>query len=240
MRIGLALLLCGLGVVSIALAHAEVPVIEAAGSNTEVGIEQRVDRLEKMVGTQNVDLLHQITQLQQQVSQLQGQLEQAQHQLETLKSATGVASTTGATVVGASSESVADTEADPQIKQSYVNAFKLVQEKHYTPAVEALQQFLKDYPKSSYALNAHYWLGEIYLVQGKADLAIAEFKTITTMYASSTRASDALLKLGFVYYDQSQWTLARAQLMAVTQRYPNTTNAEAAATRLKQMQDQGV
>ena len=58
-------------------------------------------------------------------------------------------------------------------QQIYQTAYNLIKAKKYNEAVQALQGMLKKYPSGQFASNAHYWLGELYGLMGKNDLALA-------------------------------------------------------------------
>ena len=53
---------------------------------------------------------------------------------------------------------------------AYRAAYALVRGQQFDQAMPAFQQFLQDYPDGKYAANAHYWLGELYLVVQPPDL----------------------------------------------------------------------
>lgn len=127
-------------------------------------------------------------------------------------------------------------------KNMYENAYNLVLNKRYAEAVPALQAFLAQYPQGQYAPNGHYWLGEVYSLQGKANKnaellnkASVEFMAITTQFPNHQKAMDALLKLGILESDKGNIEAARQYLTHVKERYPGTSVARIASTHLQRL-----
>lgn len=127
-------------------------------------------------------------------------------------------------------------------KNTYENAYNFVLNKRYPEAVTALEEFLTQYPKGQYAPNAHYWLGEVYSLQGRADKnaellnkASIEFTAITTQFPNHQKAMDALLKLGIIESDRGNTEAARQYLTRVKERYPGTSVARIASTHLQRL-----
>lgn len=127
-------------------------------------------------------------------------------------------------------------------KNMYENAYNLVLNKRYAEAVPALQAFLTQYPQGQYAPNGHYWLGEVYSLQGRANKnaellnkASVEFMAITTQFPNHQKAMEALLKLGILENDKGNTEAARQYLTHVKERYPGTSVARIASTQLQRL-----
>ena len=50
-----------------------------------------------------------------------------------------------------------------------------MQGRQFEKAITSFNQFLQQYPDGQYAANAHYWLGELYLVLDPPDLESGGF-----------------------------------------------------------------
>lgn len=122
---------------------------------------------------------------------------------------------------------------------AYHTAYQALRDRKYEQAQTTLKKFLHDYPHSSYAVNAHYWLGEIALMQGRPDAAISEFTKVIQGNPSQTKLAEANLKLAFAYHDKAQWQKARDQFNKVKQQFSGTSSAQLATSRLKEMTQQG-
>jgi tol-pal system protein YbgF len=138
-----------------------------------------------------------------------------------------------------SKKSLDDQPNVAEEQQIYQTAYNLIKVKKYNEAVEALQGMLKKYPSGQFASNAHYWLGELYGLMGKNELALNEFGTVVSSYPDSPRVSDAQLKLGLIYSTQSKWSDAKTSFRKVINRYPGTASARVASEQLKQIKTSG-
>ncbi len=128
-------------------------------------------------------------------------------------------------VIASPGKALSETDA-------YQTAFNSLTSRQYPQAVQQFQDFLKQYPNSDYAPNAHYWLGELFLVQQKPDLASTEFNTIIKQYPQNPKVPDAMLKLAFISADKGDKASAIKQLQQIQKLYPGTTAANLAQTKL--------
>jgi tol-pal system protein YbgF len=123
--------------------------------------------------------------------------------------------------------------------EAYRDAFNLLTSGRYGEAITAFNQFLTDYPQSSYGGNAQYWLAEANYVSGDYARAAEEFNKVIEQYPDSPKVPDAKLKLGFTHYELQQWQAARTVLSEINQEYPNTSVAQLAENRLERMDREG-
>jgi tol-pal system protein YbgF len=104
------------------------------------------------------------------------------------------------------------------MKANYDNASNLLlKQRDMDGAVLAFQQHIADYPDSPYAANAHYWLGEIYLLKGQDDLSREAFTAVIERHAGHSKAMDASFKLGKIYHQMGQVDRARELLEIAAQ-----------------------
>ncbi len=148
------------------------------------------------------------------------------------------------TIVGASPIVAAKTKKNDQAdiadeQAMYQSAINLIKAKKYNEAVDAFQAMIKKYPSGQFVSNGHYWLGELYGLLGKNDLALIEFTTVVSSYPQSPRVSDAQLKVGLIYSAQSKWSDAKTSFKKVVNAYPGTASARVAAEELKQLKTSG-
>jgi tol-pal system protein YbgF len=151
----------------------------------------------------------------------------------------------------ASSDTVAQTDTQSKIDKAnqlasspapvtkeqgvYQSAFNLLKNKQYPEAATAFQKYLKKYPTAKNNVNAHYWLGQLYLLQGQPDNAIAQLKTILKNNPDDAKVPDTMVQLGLAYYAKGDSTHAKGMLAQVQQKYPDSPAAKLAQTRLHQM-----
>ncbi|MEE3019537.1 MAG: tol-pal system protein YbgF [Pseudomonadota bacterium] len=96
---------------------------------------------------------------------------------------------------------VAVAEVQPGERKAYQSAYGLVRERQFEAAVDAFNTFLASYPFGRFAPNAHYWLGELYLVIEPVDPESARqnFQLLLDQYPNDRKVPDALYKLGRVH-----------------------------------------
>ncbi|WP_372737572.1 tol-pal system protein YbgF [Neptunomonas sp.] len=119
-------------------------------------------------------------------------------------------------------------------QSDYQAAFALVRERDFNAAANRFSSFLADYPDSPRVANAYYWLGEIYLAQGKQKESEASFLRVADQYRDSRKASDALYKLGILYKQQGNLEKSMIFMSRVIKEYPDTSAAQLAASALGQ------
>lgn len=143
------------------------------------------------------------------------------------KSAGGQQQTMSVSTVNAS---VRGNPADEQI--SYLAAFDLIKRKKPTNAALAMHQFLNKYPHGGYSANAHYWLGELYLMQKEYKPAMSHFETVLQEFKSSSKCAPSRLKLGYALAEAGRISEAKRELSAVMEQYPDTPVAHMAQNKL--------
>ena len=121
-------------------------------------------------------------------------------------------------------------EAEEGEEAAYRAAYELVREREFDTAVSAFMEFLSDYPFGRYAPNAHYWLGELYLVIDPPDpeLARQNFKLLLDQYPADQKVPDALYKLGRVQFIKGNRQRSREYLDEVIREYPSHAAAQLA------------
>jgi tol-pal system protein YbgF len=126
-----------------------------------------------------------------------------------------------------------------QERDAYKEALDLLREGRFERSIAAFRGFLQRFPKSGYADNAQYWLGEAHYGSKDYPNAATEFARVLSAYPGSGKAADAQLKLGFTHYELGDWAAARSALEAVVSAYPGSTQARLAEQRLKRMRQEG-
>jgi len=116
---------------------------------------------------------------------------------------------------------VAVAEAQPGERESYQSAYGLVRERQFEAAVDAFNAFLVGYPFGRFAPNAHYWLGELYLVIEPVDPESARqnFQLLLDQYPNDRKVPDALYKLGRVHALKGNLDRSREYLNQVIADY---------------------
>lgn len=212
-----------------------------------------------VTGTDSGSLILRVQQLESDVRQLNGLLEEAMQALRELEAQSleryvdlDRRMAAGAPLAQADGENGAvsgvDTGAPPQSastnvavpprsveaqegeEAAYRAAYELVKGREFDDAVAAFHEFLSDYPFGRYAPNAHYWLGELYLVVEPPDpeLARQNFKLLLDQYPADPKVPDALYKLGRVQFIKGNRQRSQEYLDEVIREYPSHAAAQLA------------
>ncbi len=129
---------------------------------------------------------------------------------------------------------VSTYEADPEAeKVAYKAAFSLIRERQYEAAIAALNAFLVDYPQGTLVGNAHYWLGEVYMVEGNVAAAAAAFELVIKDFPEHRKVPDALYKAGVAYQKTGNLSKANVLLQRVLSHYPESSAARLAQEKIQ-------
>ena len=146
--------------------------------------------------------------------------------VKTQPSAPATASNTATTAV--------DTPSSANENEAYDKAVNLIlKDRLYDQAIPEFQNFLQNFPTSSYIPNAHYWLGQ--LLFNKQDWAGAgeQFQSLITDYPDSSKIADATLKLGITEMERANAARAKQLWEQVVTKFPGSSSAKLAEKRLK-------
>lgn len=244
---------------SIVLA-AQAPVIDI-NSTANVGqgassipLTEQLANVERKLDSRNrsqVNIQRQLDDLQTQVNDLRGVTELHTHQLsqvlerqrelyqeldrrvsEALKP-----TVKSPNVVAIDSTTVSKTYSDDLTEnEAYDKALNLVlKDKRYEQAIPEFRNFNKTYPQSTYAPNAHYWLGQLLFNKGNLREAEQEFTMVVDEFKDSAKRPDALLKLAMVAQQQKNTAKAVKLYRQLLSEYPSSTSAQLAKPRLESL-----
>ena len=126
-----------------------------------------------------------------------------------------------------------EEEPKMDMEGAYQQAYGTFKSGDYAGALKLFGEFLRTYPKSEYADNARYWIGESYYQQGDYERAILEYEKVLQQYPTGDKVPAALLKQGFAFLNLGDRVDAKLLLQKVIQEYPQSPQAEIAARKLK-------
>ena len=224
-------------------------------------LADRVTALEQQSASQtqgnsqsNIELLNKTTQMQDEIRQLRASLEQLQNELEQAKQRTrdqyidmdsrvstleGSGGTSRPKSDSAATQSVPTTHTAPAVSspaetQAYQTAYNsLIKQGDAVAASRQFQDFLQNYPNSSLAPNAWYWLGESYYITNNYALALKSFSILNQQYPDSNKAPDAYLKTAYCHIEMKNTAQGKKELEQLIARYPNSPVADMARGRLR-------
>ena len=117
----------------------------------------------------------------------------------------------------------------------YQQNYELLRAGDLQGAFQGFRQFLTDFPTSSLASNAQYWLGECYYGQRRYAEAIKEFEHVMTNYPASNKVPAALLKIGYSHLGLQDPISARSMFRQLVRTYPKSRAASKAYARLTEV-----
>lgn len=204
----------------------------------------------------NAELYYQVQTLQQEVSDLRGLVEQQAHEIKRLKqqrlddyvdldrriSQLSQSRASGAPAQApvlpspatASEDSAGlDPTSSADELASYRAAIDLILKKQdFDGGVTALRDYLNQYPNGSYAANAQYWLGQIYLQKNDLEQSKEWFGRMIAAYPQHQKAPEAKFKLAKAHHLLGDNQRSQALLQEVASS--NSAAADLAKQYLKQ------
>ncbi|MGB1239292.1 MAG: tol-pal system protein YbgF [Pseudomonadales bacterium] len=175
--------------------------------------------------SQGYDIVLVVQQMQAEIRQLRGQIDAQRYELAQLKQQQlemyqDLDARLGGKPISAAPTRAPSVALSGSEEQDYAAAFALVKAQDFAPAQSAFEQYIKAYPKSARAPNAHYWLGEVTLAQGKLEAAAKNFERVIDGFPKSNKVPDAMYKLGRVYQRMGAPDRALSVWKQLVQRYP--------------------
>jgi tol-pal system protein YbgF len=100
-------------------------------------------------------------------------------------------------------------------------------------ASQEFNDFVKFYPNTDLAGNAHFYLAELQFRAGDYKKAVEEYDLVLQNFPSGNKAAAAQLKKGFALLELGKEEEGTQELRHVIQRYPKTNEALQARERLR-------
>ncbi len=117
-------------------------------------------------------------------------------------------------------------------KEAYEKAYNQFKNGDYTGAISQFEVFLSNYPMTSLAPAAAYWIGNAYYALRDFQKAIDAQKKLISTYPDSNKAPDALLNIASSQQELANTHAAKATLESLIARYPHSDAVEKAKQRL--------
>ncbi|HYP67041.1 MAG TPA: tol-pal system protein YbgF [Thiobacillaceae bacterium] len=139
------------------------------------------------------------------------------------------AANTNATPPGSATEASADPLVEAKLYEAALNQFRSA---NYVGAIAGFKGFAKNYPSSSLASNAQYWIGYSYYAMGDYRTAMAQQQKLLVAYPQSGKVPDALLNIARCQEELREISSARKTLEQIVAKHGGTNAAAIAARRL--------
>ncbi len=161
------------------------------------------------------------------IAELSARIEELEGRVKLLTGGTGTAATaqTGTTKNKPASKTVEPSEAYRQAKSDYDQG-------HFDLALAGFQNYVAQFPESSQADKAQYWVGECYYSLKDFRSAIEAFTKVIKNYPKSDKVPGAKLKIGLSFLNERNPAKAKEYLHKVIKEHPFSNEAEIAKDRL--------
>ena len=100
-------------------------------------------------------------------------------------------------------------------------------------ALSRFEAFVRAHPRSQYADNAVFWMGECHYSLGRFTRAVQAFKRVISDYPESSKVPHAMLRMAEVHRVRGHNAEARKLLKALVRAHPRSEAAKRARERLK-------
>jgi tol-pal system protein YbgF len=115
----------------------------------------------------------------------------------------------------------------------YDKSIALHRDGKYEQALEGFRTFLKTFPKSDRADNAHFWIGESYMALKQYEQAILAYQEVIKNYPKGNKVPGALLRQALAFLEIKDPTSAKLLLSRVVKNYPSSSEAKIAQKKLE-------
>lgn len=229
-------------------AVAQAPVSSVVDAST---LEQRLQELERLVNSRTSAqhrIQNQLDTVQDEVNELRGSIEVHNHKLEKIlerqrelyleidkRIEAVLALPTQATAPPVAEPVTPGQQAlSADENAAYDRAVNLIlKDKRYEQAIPEFEAFLQQFPNSSYAPNAHYWLGQLQFNKKEWAKAAEQFDRVVRFHPDSFKRPDSLLKLGVIAQKQNNLARANQLFEQVISEYPDSSVRKLAEQRLR-------
>jgi tol-pal system protein YbgF len=132
---------------------------------------------------------------------------------------------------------LAQGNADSPDRARYDRLLAMFRDGDLEGARQGFTGFLSEYPNSSLAPNARFWLGESYYGKKDFQKAIDAYDKVEIDYPSSEKVPAALLKKGYAYLAMKDMKRAHSAFRQVMTLYPGSAEAGRASDKLVQLKE---
>ncbi len=162
------------------------------------------------------------------ITELSARIDELESKLKGLAGGPGLAA--GPTGTAANKEKKAPKAPEPS--EAYRLAMNDFNSGNIDLALAGFQNYLAQFPDTSLASSAQYWVGECYYAKKEFSKAIEAFSTLIKTYPKSDKVPSAKLKIGYSYLSENHTAKAKEWLNRVIKEYPGTHEAELARNKL--------
>lgn len=169
------------------------------------------------------------------LARLSDQVMQTQNIIQTLNTPPPAAANGTPGAPGTTSTPAPASTPPPDPTTLYKSGLTYLNGGQYPLAIQAFQEFLKDYGTSDLASNAQFYIGESYYSQGDFNRAVVAYNTCLERYPKGSKLPAAQLKKSYALIQLGKKRAAERELRSLIGRYPHSREASLARQRLKRL-----
>jgi tol-pal system protein YbgF len=118
---------------------------------------------------------------------------------------------------------------------SYNLAYNDYLKGNYDLAIAGFESFLRQFPSTSLAAHAQYWVGESYANKREYRPAVDAYERVVSNHPTSDKVSAALYKAGSGYAELGDLAKARSLFKRVIEEHPQSDEAMRAKQKLAEL-----
>jgi tol-pal system protein YbgF len=137
--------------------------------------------------------------------------------------------------LGATTQAPTGPPPGMQAGPSYTNAYRDYIGQKYDLAMQEFTDYLKYFPKTDFAPNVQYYIGDIYYRKGDYDNSLQAFDAVLEQWSENSKTPDAHFMKGMSLRKMEKRDAAAKEFRDVIAKYPDTEIAARSKEQLKQL-----
>ncbi len=121
---------------------------------------------------------------------------------------------------------------EKDVKDLYIEAYKVYKDNDFEDAREKFQAILKDYSENEYSDNSRFWIAESYYKEKNYEEAILAYEELLKKNAKSDKSPGAMLKQGLSFYELKDKKTGKIVLEKLIEKFPDSEEAKIAKQKL--------
>jgi tol-pal system protein YbgF len=130
---------------------------------------------------------------------------------------------------------LASISIPPSAPQEYREGIEFLRRGDNGGAIQKLREFVRKSPKSEYADDAQYWIGEAYFANRDYNRAILEFNEVLLRYPKGDKVPAALLRQALAFAELGDKVDARLVLQKLVSEHGDSPEAEKGRQKLAEL-----
>lgn len=167
------------------------------------------------------------------ISELTARVDELEARIKSLASGTSSPSMGPAGTMSDKDKKSAAKAVEPS--EAYRQAMNDYNSGNFDLALAGFNNYLTQFPSTSQADKAQYWVGECYYAKKDFPKAIDAFLKVVKDYPKSEKVAGARLKIGYSYLNERNTAKAKEYLNRVVKEHPGTKEAQLAKEKLRKI-----